>query len=253
MKNLKIFLFVLLLSVAFTPKANAAGDFVEDQPATSSDSGDSTFDPFSDYSEFEEGSDEESDVNFFHNGRFFSVGLIGGYEMFTDVLGQLYQPNAMYGGFLSYFFSLRLAFQVSFINTDHSFAIIDGKTSTTYSGKINLQHIKFDFKYYLNTQNVTKGLAAINPYLIFGASLYNRTFTFANTAGFYRDNAFGGDAGVGVEIPLMRNKWFIGAQAMYNYIAFPDEGAPMVIGGTSTGINPSGDGLAFLGVLGFNF
>src|SRR5580704_6306750 len=73
-----------------------AGDFVEDQSsgaATSGESGDSTFDPFSDYSEFEEGSEEEADINFFHNGRFFSIGLLGGYESFTDTLGEIYSPS----------------------------------------------------------------------------------------------------------------------------------------------------------------
>ena len=32
-----------------------------------------SFDPFSDYSEFDESSDEEADINFFRNGRFLTV------------------------------------------------------------------------------------------------------------------------------------------------------------------------------------
>src|SRR5688572_13060827 len=107
----------LLLSISLNTSALAA-DFQEDQP--SSDSGDSTFDPFSDYSEFEEGSEEEADVNFFHNGRFFTVGLAAGHASFTDVLGVLYKPNFTYGLFLSYFFDLRFAIQVSYLTADHA-------------------------------------------------------------------------------------------------------------------------------------
>ncbi|MFN9068010.1 MAG: hypothetical protein ACK5V3_12335, partial [Bdellovibrionales bacterium] len=36
------------------------------------------YDPFSDYSEFDEASDEEADINFFRNGRFLTVGLAAG-------------------------------------------------------------------------------------------------------------------------------------------------------------------------------
>ena len=36
------------------------------------------YDPFTDYSEFDEASDEEADINFFRNGRFFTVGLAMG-------------------------------------------------------------------------------------------------------------------------------------------------------------------------------
>ena len=35
--------------------------------------GDDVYDPFADYSEFEENSQEEADINFFRNGRFFNV------------------------------------------------------------------------------------------------------------------------------------------------------------------------------------
>lgn len=44
---------------------------------------DEAFDPFTDYSEFDESSDEEADINFFQNGRFFTFGLITGTRGFT--------------------------------------------------------------------------------------------------------------------------------------------------------------------------
>src|ERR1700738_2564620 len=130
--------FILTLN----PHKAFAGDFVEDSPGSSaSESSDSNFDPFSDYSEFEEGSEEEADVNFFHNGRMFSVGIIGGYESFTDVLGVIYKPNMTYGVFLSYFFDLRFALQVSYITVDHMIDLQTGQQEIT--GKASLQHFSF--------------------------------------------------------------------------------------------------------------
>jgi len=220
-----ITLFCLLLCLK--PIHALAGDFVEDQPATTDstpngDATDSTFDPFSDYSEFEEGSEEESDLNFFHNGRFFAVGLMGGYEAFTEVLGQIYAPNFNYGVFLSYFFDLRFALQISYGIANHPLDLQTG--SADYTGEVSLQHFAFDFKYYLNTQNVTRGLASLNPYLLVGVSDYYRTTTYNGTAGYVRDGAFGVEAGGGVEVPMMHNKAYFGVQATYNYIDFPDRG-----------------------------
>src|SRR5208282_3311600 len=105
------------------PISVLAGDFVEDQPGNSGspqgDMGDSNLDPFADYHEFEEDEQQEADENFFHNGRFFAVGIMGGYQSFTDVLGVLYQPTATYGLFLTYFFDLRFALQVSYMLATH--------------------------------------------------------------------------------------------------------------------------------------
>ena len=232
-----------------------AGDFVEDQNNNTSNGAntDSTFDPFSDYSEFEEGSEEEADVNFFHNGRFFTVGLTGGYQTFTDNLGALYKPTFAYGIYISYFFDLRFAFQVAYGLADHSIDIADARTQKEYLGKASLSHFEFDFKYYLNTQNVTKGLAKLNPYIIMGLSNYYRTTTFADYQGYVRDSAYGLQAGLGLEIPIMHNKSFFGVQATYNYIGFPDRGSPIVINGQSTNITPNGDAITGVGIIGINF
>jgi hypothetical protein len=231
-------------------KTWAAGDFTEDNQGSSTDS---TFDPFSDYSEFEEGSEEEADINFFHNGRFFSIGIQAGHQSFTDVLGILYKPNLDYGLFISYFFDLRFALQVGYFISDHGLSIIDGSTGREYRGKAALTRFEFDLKYYINTQNITRGLAALNPYLIGGLSSWSRTYTFDQVGGFVRDTAMGIQAGLGIEIPILHNKAFIGAQGMYQYINFADKNAPIVINGTVSNIVPSGDGLCFNGVLGVNF
>lgn len=230
--------------------ALAAGDFVEDQPS-GNESGDSTFDPFSDYSEFEEGSEEEADSNFFRNGRFFTIAIAGGYEAFTDVLGQMYKPDMNYGISLTYFFDLKFGFQVGYKGANHGITIID--INNTYRGKVELQQFEFDAKYYFNTQNVTKGLGKFNPYLIGGISTYTRKQTYNGATGFVQDGAFGFQGGAGVEIPFMRNKMYFGLQGTYSFIAFPDRNSPITINGTATNIYPSGDSISLMGLIGFNF
>ena len=50
---------------------------------------DDAFDPFSDYSEFDEATEEEADINFFRNGRFLTVGFQLGVKGFTDNLAEI--------------------------------------------------------------------------------------------------------------------------------------------------------------------
>ena len=90
--------------------------------------------------------------------------------MFTDVLGQLYQPSFGYGGFISYFFDLRFAIQVGFLASSHSLGIYDGRSNIYLNGNVGLQRFEFDVKYYFNTQKVTRGLGAINPYILLGTA-----------------------------------------------------------------------------------
>src|SRR4051794_21913065 len=70
---------------------------------------DDAYDPFADYSEFEEAQDEEADINFFRNGRFVTLGFAGGMRGFTGGLGNMYRSSPSFGLFLSYFFDLRFA------------------------------------------------------------------------------------------------------------------------------------------------
>jgi len=234
-----------------------AGDFVEDPsggggPSTSESGGDSNFDPFSDYSEFEEGSEEEADINFFHNGRFFSIGILGGYETFTDNLSVLYAPGFQFGGFIEYFFDLKLAMELAYITANHTLSISDGSTSTPITGTVSLSHFEFDLKYYLNTQNVTRGLAALNPYIIFGGATYSRqTNLNFNGSAPVNDSAFGAQAGLGIEIPMFHNSSFFGVQGTYNYIGFTPE--PVTFPNGTQGLSFTGNAISILGLLGMSF
>lgn len=213
---------------------------------------DDTYDPFADYSEFDEAQDEEADINFFRNGRFVTVGFTGGIRDFTGGLGEIYNPAPAFGLYLSYFFDLRFALQFSFLTSDHGFHI--SSPTQKGSGNIGITSFGFDLKYYLNTQNVTKGLAKFNPYIIGGFARVDRTTSIENVAGFSKEGAMGFDLGAGIELPMLRNKMYFGGQALYQLVSFANENTEIKFDNNeSTGKYPNGDTFTLLAILGVNF
>lgn len=214
---------------------------------------DDSYDPFADYSEFDSAQEEEEDINFFRNGRFLSIGMMLGYRGWTENLASLVSGNLNYGLFLSYFFDLRFALQFSFATGSHTFGF--SAPSGNYTGDLGIQNFGFDIKYYINTQNVTKGLAKFNPFILVGLSEIFRTVNVPNTSAYGKDNATGFDLGGGIEWPLMHNKMFWGVQAMYQMVTFPGANSPLqtAVPGEITGITPHGSTYTVLGTLGINF
>jgi hypothetical protein len=228
-------------SVAFFPKEKLWAQTEED-----------THDPFADYSEFEEASEEEADVNFFRNGRFLTIAIAGGTRGFTETLNSLYSSNTTFGMQLAYFFDLRTAIQLAFMTSDHTFNL---QTPTeVLSGNVSLTSFSMDLKYYFNTQNVTKGLADMNPYFFSGISQTYRSYTLAQTTGFSKDTAIGLNLGGGLEIPIMRRKSYLGLQGAYRFINFKDEGNTIIMpSGNPSTAKPRGDSYDLLFLWGFNF
>lgn len=201
-----------------------------------------SYDPFTDFSEYEEVTEEEADVNFFRNGRFVTLGLIAGYRGVTADLGEVYEPGLFYGLQLSYFFDLRFALQFSFMSGQNKIDFTS-ESGRKLSGNSETLFVSVHLKHYFNTENVTKGLANLNPYLIGGYSYVNQSTRLSDSESFGGDNASSFDLGFGIEWPLMRNQSYVGFQALYNLVNFPAEGEELVIdGGTDrTGFEPSGD------------
>lgn len=217
---------------------------------------DEAYDPFSDYSEFDEDSDEEADVNFFRNGRFLTVGIVAGYRGFTGNFADQYSAAPDFGLYLTYFFDLRLAMTLGFQTGDHNVKFTANNQSLTYSGNVSITSINFDIKYYMNTQNVTRGLADLNPYILGGLGQFYRTYTLSGLDGYSRDSTMGFDLGAGLEIPLMRKKAFLGIQATFHYVNFSDENKTRVSNGSGTDVldkTLSGDLYDVLFILGMNF
>ncbi len=214
---------------------------------------DDSYDPFSDYSEFDEASDEEADINFFRNGRFFTVGFALGMRSFTGDLNKLYGAAPTYGLFLSYFFDLRLALELGFQTGDHTFEVIG--PMDRLSGNVSMTLINLNLKYYFNTQNVTRGLADLNPYMLGGFSQVYRTYSLDNADIGSRDSTLGVNGGLGIEIPVMRRKAFIGLQTTYRYFTFRDSNKSIVNAttGTDYGVKPKGNSFDVVGILGMSF
>lgn len=209
------------------------------------------YDPFADYSEFDQATEEEADINFFRNGRFFTIGFLGGYRSFTSILGELYQGAPSFGGYISYFFDLRFAMQLTYLTGDHNFKLSQG--TSTINGTASVQELGFGIKYFLNTQNVTRGLAAINPYVLVGLEQVYRSQRFDGAVGVAQDGALGFAGSFGIEIPMMRSKMYFGAETTYVYVGFPDENNQIIVGSNSTGVYPRGDMIRFNGIIGINF
>ena len=211
-----------------------------------------SYDPFADYSEFEESAEEEADINFFRNGRFFTLGFIGGYRDFTETMGTIQKPAVAFGMFISYFFDLRFALQLGFLTGDHKLSF-KAPNGSAINGNVSLTDISMNLKYYLNTQNVTRGLAKMNPYFIGGFSQVYRTTSVVGESAFGKEGAMGFDLGVGIELPLMRNMYF-GGQGMFQLVSFQNENSEIILANNqATGLYNKGDIMTLLFILGLNF
>lgn len=225
---------------------------------------DESFDPFSDYNEYEQQSEEEEDIYFLRNGRYLTLAFIGGYRGFVGGgFADAYTGSLTYGLEFTYFFNMQLAGAISYQTGDNNvnFASYSDPTlsaiKTSYSGTVNIQHIDFHMKYYFNTDNVTKGLADLNPYGLAGVSYNIRTYSLDKILPEEDDRIFGFKAGAGIEIPLLKRKAYMGFQAVYRYVQFPDENKTDIEEGTgpSSPIKPrlNGDIFDLSILLGLNF
>lgn len=250
--QLSLWAFVLSLVFIIPNQASAQSDHKSYLLAQTDP--DEAYDPFTDYSEFDEDSDEEADINFFRNGRFFTLGLAGGSRGFTGNFADTYQAAPTFGIFITYFFDLRLAMSLGFQTGDHAVKFTTNSASKTYVGNVSISSMSFDLKYYLSTQNVTRGLADLNPYILGGVGQFYRTYTIADLDGYSRDSTMGFNVGAGLEIPLMRRKAFLGLQGAFHSVEFGDEKKTGVDGGAEKlDKTISGDFFDFLAIIGMNF
>ena len=180
------------------------------------------YDPFSDYSEFAEASEEEADLNFFKNGRMLSAHLIAGQRTFIGHFKDYYSDAPIFGIYLTYFFNLQLALQGGFMTSTHqmSFDIVGG----TYDANVKLSNFSIQVKYFFNTQYIQRSLAYWNPHVILGVSQIFRNTSESGSVINSEDGALGFDFGVGFEYMFNDKRNFIGILAMYEYASFPGEG-----------------------------
>lgn len=224
--------------------------------AQDSFSEDDTYDPFADYSEFEASEDEEADIHFFKNGRFFNLALMLGGRTFTQELGSLSEPSLAFGFYLAYFFDIRSALQISYVHSSHplDYPPVAAEQFDGISATMALSTLAAHFKYYFNTANITRGFADLNPFLIGGFSINYRNIKINGEDVLVKSNPTGIELGGGIEVPIARNKMYLGIQALYHYVTFPDENEVTVdADGDPSLIKPQGDYVSVMATLGINF
>jgi hypothetical protein len=225
------------------PAQEANGDGEED-----------AFDPFADFSEFESNPDEQEDLNFFRNARMLTLGFQGGMINYTNEMAHKFQSSFRYGVFISYFFDLNFAVQLHWntTNSPASFRTFD----SNLTGNASLSSIGFAIKYFLNTQNVSKGLADLNPYFMMGVSNYNQKINFSTIGGSLNDTGSGFSGGMGIEVPMLRKKLFWGAQLSYDFVGLKNENVDFIYNtgaGDRNYGSSRGDFWNLMGSIGLNF
>ena len=168
----------LFLSLVLAAQIASTSASAQDQSAD-------VYDPFIDYSEFEEAGDEQEDINFFRNGRLFNVGLLVGQMNFTSNMSDLFDPSVGFGLYFGYFFDLRMALQFSFFNSTHDTEFTS--SNVLVSGDTDISYFSVSFKYYIESQNVNKGLPYFNPYIMGGFASVSRELSVDGQSNINKD------------------------------------------------------------------
>ena len=216
------------------------------------------YDPFTDYSEFENPEDEAKDIRFFKKGRFLSIGIYGGMRFFTGTMSRHLDyrvPN--FGFFFSYFFNLTSAFQFSSLFSSHPFTL-EHQGVPPIQGNFDHYSYSLDFKYYLDKEKLIPFIAFFNPHIILGFTVTRRAaFLFESTGRADRlINGYGFRSGLGLEMNFSK-RFYTGVYGDFNYTTFPDEAESVKLssGGqkVDTGIFLNGDMFHALIIFGVNF
>ena len=217
------------------------------------------YDPFADYSEFENTAEEQENINFFQTGRFLTLGAIGGAQFFTLNMANIHYPGAYFGGYLNYFFDLQFAIQFAITGSVHHTYYNSGNNS--FIGSTSLININVDFKYFLDKNLFHRSLEWFQPFLFVGIMNANQTTraTVTNQGGHKEDSGFGVNLGVGTEFHWLKKIHF-GVQYIFHFVTLRHEAIPFSLttsdenGNQMSGnIRPYGDWMTVSLLLGVNF
>ncbi len=215
------------------------------------------YDPFADYSEFENTAEEQENIIFFQTGRFLSLGVVLGGQLFTMNMARLHRPGPYFGGYLTYFFDLHFAVRFNITASTHriQFTTSEGGGFVGASDFINLG---IDFKYFLNKNLFHKSLDWLRPFLLLGPFHSSRTTsaTVTDQVGSTTSNGFGVNFGLGTEFQIMRQMHF-GIQYIFHFVTMKGEAQYLQLttdsGQLSTNVHQNGDWMTISMLLGVNF
>ncbi len=215
------------------------------------------YDPFADYSEFENTADEQDDIIFFQTGRFLSLSAVLGVQLFTMNMSSIYQPGFYYGAYLNYFFDLQFAIQFAITASSHR---VQYQTTTgeAFLGASDIINIGVDFKYFLSKNLFHKNLEWLRPFLMLGTFHASKATvaTLTNQGGYVEDSGFGVNFGCGTEFHFGKKIYF-GLQYIFHFVTLSKEATPITLttseGEATTNFRPYGDWMTVSMLLGVNF
>lgn len=198
-------------------------------------------------------------------GRFFQINTHLGSSVVTGGLGKAYSAGFMFGLRFIFFFDKALAAELSASFVRHSFLYNEentGRAGVEIDGSVNMIPLSLGVRYAFDPESLSRGFAAMNPYLVGGGELVFRSekVKTADTFGLQNDitqkfndgavvnsRAMGIFVGGGFEFDVYRKKLFLGLDIRYHLLYWND-GASFV-GNTSR----RGNGITILGSASYNY
>lgn len=203
------------------------------------------YDPFADYSEFENTVEEQENINFFRNGRFLSIGVIGGIRLFTLNMYRLYNIGPHYGLNINYFFNLISSIQVYFARSDHSI------NTNSSKGKASFSTMGIDMKYFTHPDLFQTKWSWLKLYGFLGFIHVSSDTPLIQEQEHIKDDGYGVNVGLGAEFHFIKKIYF-GIQYAFQYVNLKQEDIPLKNTGSEI-FKPYGDWMNFSTVLGVNF
>ena len=244
--------------LAKSPLAGETGLFLVAQNSSKSEASVlNVYDPFADYSEFENTAEEQENIHFFQTGRFLTLGFMGGLRLFTLNMASLYQAGPTYGGYLNYFFDLQFAIQFALRGSSHTVAVQDS-SGQHFVGSADFISMGVDFKYFVDKSVFSDSFSWFQPFFFLGAfhSSVVIAATFTEQSGFFEDSGYGLNMGLGLEFHFFKKIHF-GIQYAFKFVTLQREYLHLSLNtGNSTqntNFRPYGDWMHFSMLLGVNF
>jgi hypothetical protein len=178
--------------------------------------------PYTQYGEFNEEEDEEEATRFFQYGRFFGLGLGGGFQGVTGNRNRVWRGGwPLFELKMQVWLNFDLAIQAGFFLVTHQFDTPDAGQEGTIT-QVAYNRVFAEMKYYFDTTNLAAPISFAGPNLIFGAGSYNKTETNANGTSTDKDSSFGVSAGFGFEFVMSHKKSYFCIETKAHFPTFED-------------------------------